>query len=366
MPDAAVPVFSTRQSDKVPHTGSGMRDVALVTRGAATRGAGTGSGTRICTLWFGTNRQIRITRSGKHAFSNHRDQQLHVGRCEVLIPKSHKFGSVGSSWWTRLWNGDDRLSVETIELLERAAYWIEMTKALDAISSRSAVVFIHGFWTTFEGAAIRAAQIGCDLNIPGLMAFFSWPSRGTFGGYVNDIDAVEAAAPRLIEFLQGIAAIKGIERIHLIAHSMGNRGLLTAMHDLFATAPPPTTPMFGHIVLAAADVDAEIFKNRSGAFSKAARRTTLYTSNHDLALLSSGLIRDHTTRAGFFPPLTIVDGIDTIQVSDVDLSWLGHGYVAEAAPILSDMHELLVNDLPPERRVRLRHIASPPHWEFAP
>ena len=89
--------------------------------------------------------------------------------------------------------------------------------------------------------------------------------------------------------------------------------------------------MFDQIVLAAADVDAEIFKNRSGAFAKAARRTTLYTSNHDLALASSGLIRDSTTRVGFFPPLTIVPGIDTIQVSGVDLSWLGHGYVAESA-----------------------------------
>ena len=129
---------------------------------------------------------------------------------------------------------------------------------MQAISpgSRSAIVFIHGFWTTFEGAAIRAAQIGCDLSVSGLMAFFSWPSRGTFRGYVHDIDAVEAAVPRLIEFLRGLAAIEGIERIHLIAHSMGNRGLLTALHDLFANAPPPT-PMFDQIVLAAADVDAE-------------------------------------------------------------------------------------------------------------
>jgi len=27
-------------------------------------------------------------------------------------------------------------------------------------------------------AAIRAAQIGCDLKVPGITAFFSWPSKG--------------------------------------------------------------------------------------------------------------------------------------------------------------------------------------------
>jgi len=31
----------------------------------------------------------------------------------------------------------------------------------------------HGFHVTFEAAAIRAAQIGFDLNVPGATAFFS-------------------------------------------------------------------------------------------------------------------------------------------------------------------------------------------------
>jgi hypothetical protein len=50
----------------------------------------------------------------------------------------------------------------------------------------------------------------------------------------------------------------------------------------------------------------------------------------------------------------IVPGIDTINVTSVDLTTLGHGYVADARGVLEDMHELLVHDVPPDRRFALR------------
>jgi hypothetical protein len=83
--------------------------------------------------------------------------------------------------------------------------------------------------------------------------------------------------------------------------------------------------------------------------------------SRDLAL-RSGLTCDNSSRAGFTPPVTVADGIDTVEVSGVDLSMFGHGYFADAAPVINDIHDLLVNDLPPERRPRLRPVASPPHW----
>jgi hypothetical protein len=45
----------------------------------------------------------------------------------------------------------------------------------------------------------------------------------------------------------------------------------------------------------------------------------------------------------------VVPGIDTINVSNVDLTLLGHGYVAEARDVLQDMHRLMREDSPPER-----------------
>ena len=380
-PDSDVPVFSTRLAEMVPRVRGGELDSDLVPLGSGQRGPAVPAtstpgfaltpttGTRIATVWFGTNRKPVVTRRGTPAFGNHRDSTLHVGTCEVLIPKAHRYGEIGSGLWTRLWHGDDRLSVEKITVLGDEAFWAGIAQSLAAAPerSRTAVVFIHGYCTTFEGAAVRAAQIGCDLGVPGVMAFYSWPSRGNFGGYVSDIEAVEAAVPHLVAFLRGLAGVPGVERIHLIAHSMGNRGLLAALRDLLggAAAPAPA-PMFDQIVLAAADVDTEIFRQRCDVYARAGQRTSLYTSSRDLALRSSGLIRDGNSRAGFTPPVTVADGIDTIQVDGVDLSLLGHGYFAAAAPVLNDMHDLIINGNPPERRARLLHVPSPPHWTFAP
>jgi hypothetical protein len=81
-----------------------------------------------------------------------------------------------------------------------------------------------------------------------------------------------------------------------------------------------------------------------------AERATLYVSDKDRALVSSGIIHSNN-RAGFTPPLTIVPNIDTIEVSDVDLTLLGHGYVAECRGVLTDMGILIrTNERPATRQ----------------
>ena len=60
--------------------------------------------------------------------------------------------------------------------------------------------------------------------------------------------------------------------------------------------------------------------------------------------------------------MTVVPGIDTVEVSNVDLTFLGHGYFAAARDLLHDLHDLLVNDLPPERRMGLRPSRDGSYW----
>jgi hypothetical protein len=55
----------------------------------------------------------------------------------------------------------------------------------------------------------------------------------------------------------------------------------------------------------------------------------------------------------YTPPVTVVSGIDTIEVSNVNLDFLGHGYYAEAAGVLYDMAILLLNNLDPIGRPRI-------------
>jgi esterase/lipase superfamily enzyme len=106
---------------------------------------------------------------------------------------------------------------------------------------------------TFEAAALRAAQIGFDLSVKTPMAFFSWPSRGQLKWYAADETAMEKSADAIEEFLVSFAQIRGIASINVIAHSIGNRGLLNAISSIVTNAERQSHIHFGQIILAAAD-----------------------------------------------------------------------------------------------------------------
>ena len=324
-------------------------------------------GTPLCPLWFGTNRKPVDTQNISKGFSGERDNKLHYGICKVAIPKSHKIGSTGSPWWQRLLTlKDDRLKLqsESLQILEEALFWANINQELKEheINERSALVFIHGYNVSFKDAAIRAAQIGFDLQVPGITAFYSWPSKGKLTGYTADEATIQVSEKYIAEFLLNLAKKSEIEKIHIIAHSMGNRGLLRAMQQIVAQVKTATNTTFGQIFLAAPDVDIDLFQNLASAYHQLAERTTLYVSSKDKALATSGLIHQYP-RVGFFPPVTIVEGIDTVQVSKIDLTLLGHGYFADARVLLEDIRDLLVNNTSPDRRQgRLQASEEGGYW----
>ena len=73
-------------------------------------------------------------------------------------------------------------------------------------------VLIHGFNVSFEEAAIRAAQIGYDLKVPGEMAFYSWPSHGSTAAYSADEATITASVPHIAQFLHEL--LSGPGRMH--------------------------------------------------------------------------------------------------------------------------------------------------------
>ena len=306
-------------------------------------------------VWYGTNRKPIDEASSGRGYSAERDDRLHYGRCRVFVPKSHKIGSIGSPWWKRLLTRrDDRLRIEEVEPLAADEHWADLRRVIAGSEAGRdhAVVFIHGYNVSFDEAALRAAQIGFDLQVRA-MAFFSWPSRGTVQGYIPDTASIEASEGALAAYLTGFAEQSGASHVHVIAHSMGNRGLLRAVNRGLATAGRRAGASFGQFILAAPDVDADVFRDLSRAYEGVCRRATLYVSSRDRAVAASLALHD-ANRVGYTPPVTVLPHIDTVSVENVDLTILGHGYVAEARDVLHDMHDLIFHGNPPERRMGLR------------
>jgi esterase/lipase superfamily enzyme len=307
-------------------------------------------------VWFGTNRQPNAAATG---FTGQRHDRVTRGRVDVFVPEAHRFGETGSSFWQKLrrWDlRDDTLRVQRVEQQERDTFLAEIHAAMQTVRESAeaphALVFLHGFNVTFEEAAIRAAQIGVDLKVPGATAFFSWPSRGTVRAYPADEASIEASERAITDFLVDFTRNCQAEKVHLIAHSMGNRGLLRALQRIAADAQTRGQVKFGQLFLAAPDVDQDLFLDLARLYPEHAERTTLYASNGDLPVHLSAKLHD-APRAGYYTPYTVAPGIDTVAVPDFDLDLLGHSYFAQAEALLHDIYDLIRHGLPPAQRQRL-------------
>lgn len=317
-------------------------------------------------VWYGTNRRPIDASDFAKGFSNEREkiQVVHYGKCEVHIPAYHKIGSLGSSWIKQLFTGKDQpLKIVSRQALTEILFWEGVKTAINLLqkSNRTALIFIHGYNTSFDEAALRAAQLGVDLKVP-VTAFYSWPSKGDLFDYAADAASVEASEIYVKEFLLRFAEQSGAESINIIAHSMGNRVFLRAVHEAAEENPDIS---FNQIFLAAPDIDTDTFIQLAEVYPAISKRTTLYCSSQDKALKVSGALHDYA-RAGLVPPITIVSGIDTIESSNVDFSKLGHGYYAAARDVLQDMHTLLQEDAPPDERFGLSPVqaAAGMYWTF--
>jgi esterase/lipase superfamily enzyme len=308
---------------------------------------------RLVRVWFATNRKTVESDDLVVRFDSEQSaDDLTYGVCNVFIPKSHKPGSIGTPWWRR-WirlEADDGLKVHGMHALPREVFWAGLARKLETwwdTGQRNLFVLIHGFNVSFEEAAVRAAQIGYDLKVPGEMAFYSWPSHGATTAYSADEATIGASVPHIAQFLHELSERSGAERIHLFVHSMGNRGFLRALERLVADRQPPLR--LGQVFFCAPDEDVRTFKDTVNKYPHHFEQRTLLVSPDDQAVFLSQWKHRHD-RVGYVPPITIVDGIETIEVGGFGLLEMGHGYFAESGPIIDDIREAIETGKPASQR----------------
>ena len=181
---------------------------------------------------------------------------VHYGRCLVSIPKSHRFGSVGSAWWKRwlTWT-DDRLRVVERAEMARDAFWKALRRELaqGQPDEQQALVYLHGYNVSFDEAAIRSPD-RLRPEGPWRDGVLQLAVARLLGGYAADEASIEASEAAITDFLIRLATESGASRVHVIAHSMGNRGLLRAIQRIIAQASATAGVRFGQVFLAAPDL----------------------------------------------------------------------------------------------------------------
>jgi esterase/lipase superfamily enzyme len=333
-------------------------------------------------LFYGTDR-AEVPAQGRLSYGPDRGRRLDLGRALVTVPKVHQGPNIERPWALHIpyfdvvvyQQAEDPRQHFTLKEVKRLpqAEFLSLVRERLLASSRfkdHALVFVHGYNTSFDSALYRMAQIAYDLQFDGVPFLYSWPSGANVGSYTYDRESAEGAEPHLRKFLDLVVKETGAKSVSVIAHSMGNQALLNVLRDL--NSPPPGA-VISQIILAAPDVGVENFDNLAQRIKGLARGTTLYAASNDRALLASRNFW-RGPRAGEIPaggPL-IADGIDTIDVSgaSTDIFALNHSGYAQNSELLTDVGRLIERGTrPPERRFeQLMPVATAngTFWRYMP
>lgn len=302
-------------------------------------------------VFFGTDRN-HISSHLKSEFGDARNEAgITYGVAEVSIPHVHsegrierpkkKFRLFATAENPNLHIVIHKLSIRTLQ------DWIKSAEMTDA----DGLLFIHGFNVTFDEALWRTSQLCHDLKFAGRKFCYSWASCGRVLSYPTDEATIDWSVAYLREFLHTITQNLGLRRLHIIAHSMGNRALLAVLENW--THVEGETPI-SQIVLAAPDVDTGRFKQIAKVFGHY-DQVTLYASRDDRAIKVSRAVKS-LPRAGDANPPIVMTGLSTVDVTAVagELFGLGHSYIAATSPVFRDLYYIIQEGLAPEKRAGVR------------
>jgi esterase/lipase superfamily enzyme/tetratricopeptide (TPR) repeat protein len=334
-------------------------------------------------VFWGTDRGV-MPNAQRLAFGSDRGRKLQLGEAMVTVPKVHEVPNVERPWVVKIPYFDVTLYAEKED--PKSHFTIKEIKGLtkeellaqvkgrltdSKIFKDQAVVFVHGYNTSFDNALYRTAQIAYDLDFDGATFLYSWPSGGAVASYTYDRESAQASEPYLREFLEMVVKETGAKSVSIIAHSMGNQPVMDVLRDMRSSAPAGVE--ISQVILAAPDVDADSFSNLAKAVKGLAKNVTLYVASNDRALIVSRNFWG-SYRAGDVPPAgpLILPGIDTIDVTaaSTDTFAINHSGYASNNKLLEDIGELLKTGLrPPEMRILKPGKISGPtgdYWRYAP
>lgn len=295
------------------------------------------------TILVATTRK-RDDRAGT-LFNGERADELDFARIAVSVPPGHEAGQIE---WASTAPGDPKTN-----FVVRQAGYLDGEKAfLKALNAqlasrpkgqRRVFLFVHGYNTMFAEGLYRFAQVIHDSKMPAVPVLFTWASRGQLAQYVYDTNSATAARDDLERTIRLILA-SDADQVDLLAHSMGNWVTVEALRQIRIGGGLPHSSKVGQLILAAPDIDIDVFKAQMRRFGKPKKPFVIVLSKDDKALGLSNFLAGGQSRLGAdgdADELTKLGAvvIDMTEVKALDSS--NHGKFAQLAVIAPQLHEVL-------------------------
>lgn len=260
-------------------------------------------------VFIGTTRG----RDDRGAFDGSRVDDLHFARYDVSVPPDRQSGQIKLPPRSgKLDPLSQFLTTSERSYDTETAFRKDLSEALRA-KGNEAVIFIHGFNNTFPEGLYRIAQLSHDLDLPGVVAHYSWPSAGQPLGYAYDRDSALFARDGLESLILEFERA-GARRVILVAHSMGSALTMEALRQIAIRRGDNTLSRIGGVVLISPDIDVDVFHAQAKAIPKLPQPFVVFTNERDRVLRLSARLSGQPNRLGTLTDLT--------RVSDLPITFL--------------------------------------------
>ena len=287
----------------------------------------------------------------------------HSGLCEVSFrPTGYKNITSRLPFYI----SDTEKELTTIKEFSEEKLWQAFAKTAADSSSNRVVLYVHGYNINFTKGCIRAAVFQQVLDEHSRLLLFSWPSDGTLVSYTRDEADVEWSQHSLEQVIMKLSSIYGADRLNIVAHSLGSRGVLRVLQLL---SRRDNKKHLNELVLLAPDYDADVFRLAFPDLHKVASRITLYSSENDQPLRLSNEVHGHPRLGEAGDELVLIKGMDTIDVSLADgREMTGHLYHLYNDNVRNDLRSLLAEGTAVSKRSNLKKLTRDglPYWMLLP
>jgi len=287
-------------------------------------------------------------------FNGERGRWLSFADIVVSIPPDAG-RKVGEVQWPERLPGDPAKNFVT---LKAAPIGLDEARALVHAAAakykpRRVLVFVHGYNNRFDDAVYRFAQIMHDSGAPAAPVLFTWPSRANLLAYGYDRESATYSRDALERVLAALAADPSIDEVSILAHSMGNWVTLEALRQM-AIRDRHIPKKIANVMLAAPDVDVDVFRTQVEAMGEPRPHFTLFVSTDDRALAVSQRIWGSRSQLGAINPNVepyktglAKARLEVVDLSDVKTSdALAHGKFAESPDVVRLIGTRLVEGQP--------------------
>jgi esterase/lipase superfamily enzyme len=304
--------------------------IACTPRGAITLDPAAASVGQVQRVFVGTTR--RQEQDG--SFGSGRSEQVRFARFDIAVPPDRTVGEI--NWPPRRGRIDPQrqfLTVDEKVYQEDTSFRTDLRRQLQA-SGGEAVIFVHGFNNNFAEGLYRVAQFSHDLNLPGTVVHYAWPSAAEPLGYAFDRDSALFARDGLESLIHEVAAA-GATRILLVAHSMGAGLTMEALRQAAIRGDQHALDLIGGVILISPDIDVDVFRRQAHAMGHLPQPFVIFGSDRDKYLRLSAALTGQAERLG---SLSDIATLSDLKITFLDVSdfseGAGHYTVGDSAALI--------------------------------